>query len=76
MFATMLTPAEIQKMTIPERMDAIDLLWESIIESGTDVPSPAWHQDVLRERMREIESGKAEFMTLEELRRALRIPPQ
>lgn len=69
----MLTAAEIEKMTIPERMTAIDQLWTSIIASGKDVQSPAWHAEILEERGRAIDSGKAHFMTAEELREALRI---
>jgi putative addiction module component (TIGR02574 family) len=70
----MLTQAEIEKMTVPQRMEAIDRLWASIVESGEDIPSPDWHREILEERMQEIKSGKAEWMTLEELRAALRLP--
>jgi putative addiction module component (TIGR02574 family) len=72
----MLTQADIEKMTIPERMDAIDKLWTSIFESGADIPSPDWHKDILEERMEEIKSGKAEWLTLDEVRARLRLPPK
>jgi len=29
---------------------------------------PEWHQDILEERKRKIKNGKAEFISLEELR--------
>jgi putative addiction module component (TIGR02574 family) len=70
----MLTQADIEKMTIPERIDAIDKLWVSIVESSADFPSPDWHKDILEERMQEIKSGKAEWLTLEETRARLRLP--
>ena len=70
----MLTQADIEGMTIPERMDAIDQLWISIIESGAEVPSPDWHKDVLEKRMARAKSGKARFYTLEEAREKLRLP--
>jgi hypothetical protein len=73
-FIIMLTQTAIEEMTIPERWEAMELIWKSIIESQADIPSPAWHEEILRERTKEIESGKAEWMTLDELRVALRLP--
>ena len=70
----MLNQADIEKMTIPQRMEAIDRLWTSIIDSGGDVPSPAWHEEVLNERMARFKSGKAKLYTLEEVRKKLRLP--
>jgi putative addiction module component (TIGR02574 family) len=69
----MLSQTDIEKMTVPERMDAIDRLWESIIDSGEDVPSPAWHEEILTERVARVRSGKAKFYTLEEVRKKLRL---
>ena len=70
----MLTQADIQKMTVPQRMETIDRLWESIIDSREDVPSPAWHEEILKERAAKVKSGKAKFYTLEEVRKKLRLP--
>jgi putative addiction module component (TIGR02574 family) len=70
----MLTQTDIRKMSIPQRMEAIDRLWESIIDSGEDIPSPAWHEDILRERAARVKSGKAKFYTLEQVRKKLRLP--
>jgi putative addiction module component (TIGR02574 family) len=72
----MLTQAEIEEMTIPERMEAINKLWISIVESGAALPSPDWHKDVLEKRMARAKSGKARFYTLEEAREKLRLPPK
>jgi putative addiction module component (TIGR02574 family) len=72
-FRKMLTQADIEEMTIPERMEAIDKLWISIIESSSGVPSPDWHKDVLKQRKARVKSGKAKFYTLEEAREKLRL---
>jgi putative addiction module component (TIGR02574 family) len=69
----MLTQADIEEMTIPERMEAIDKLWISIAQSGADVASPDWHKDVLQKRMARVKSGKAKFYTIAEAREKLRL---
>ncbi|MCF8038031.1 MAG: addiction module protein [Desulfohalobiaceae bacterium] len=33
-----------------------------------EIESPDWHRDILEERKRKIETGKAEFISLEKLR--------
>lgn len=33
-----------------------------------EIDSPEWHLDILEERKRKIENGKAEFISIEELR--------
>ncbi len=39
-----------------------------LAEEESEIESPEWHRDVLAERKRKIESGKAEFISLEKLR--------
>lgn len=50
----------------------MELLWDSISRADSDVESPDWHAEVLSERKRLIESGEAEFLTMDELREELR----
>jgi hypothetical protein len=63
----MIAEADIVKMTKAERVDAINLIWASL--DRDDLEPPDWHKDVLAERMREIESGTATFISVEELTR-------
>jgi len=59
---------EIKKMSKIERLQAMEALWDSLIDEESEIESPEWHQDILEERKRKIKSGKAEFISLEELR--------
>ena len=59
---------EITKMSIAERLQAIKALWNSLLDNESEVESPQWHRDILEERKRKIEDGKAEFIVLEELK--------
>jgi hypothetical protein len=59
---------EIRKMSRAQRLAAMEALWDSLIEEEAEIESPDWHHDVLEERKQKIESGKAEFISLDKLR--------
>jgi len=63
---------EIRKMSRAERLQTIEALWDSLAEEEAEIESPDWHRDILEERRRKIESGKAEFISLEKLRASRR----
>ncbi len=57
---------EIRKMSTIERLQAMDA--DSLLYEESEIESPEWHRDILEERKRKIENGKAEFISLEELK--------
>ena len=59
---------EIKKMSTMERLQVMEALWDSFMEEESKIESPEWHRDILEERKRKIKNGKAEFISLEELR--------
>ncbi len=59
---------EIKKMSRIERLQAMEALWDSLLDEEAEIESPQWHRDILEERKRKIETGKAEFISLERLR--------
>jgi len=59
---------EIRKMSIIERLQAMEALWDSLLHEESQIESPEWHRDILEERRKKIEKGKAEFISLEELK--------
>jgi len=59
---------EIKKMSIIERLQAMEALWDSFLYEGSEIESPEWHQNILEERKRRIKNGKAEFISLEDLK--------
>jgi putative addiction module component (TIGR02574 family) len=50
--------AELTKLPLAQRLEAMEVLWDSLTHDAAYDPSPAWHADVLAERVREIEAGK------------------
>ena len=59
---------EITKMSLVEKLQTMDAIWDSLIHDNLDVKSPEWHGDVLSARKKKIEEGNAEFCSIEELR--------
>ena len=48
----------LDKMTVEEKLRAIERLWEDLSKKPADVPSPAWHRDVLEAREQRRASGQ------------------
>jgi hypothetical protein len=66
--------AEIESMTVTERLQAIELLWASVSRIESQVSSPSWHGDVLSARRDKVQAGQGTFLSLSELRDRLRKP--
>jgi len=67
----MIAAAQIEQMTLAERMEAMELLWRSISSEPASVVSPAWHGEVLQKRLARIKAGKAKFLTVAQLKKRL-----
>ena len=68
----MIDSSQIEKMSVTERLQALDQLWDSLTHDRDEIPSPDWHQDVLADRKARAQSGEAKFLTLDQLRSRLR----
>jgi putative addiction module component (TIGR02574 family) len=68
----MIEASQIEKMSVTQRLQAMDQLWDSLNRSGEQIPSPDWHQDVLADRKARAQRGEAKFLTLDQLRSRLR----
>lgn len=67
----MIEPVEIERMSVTERLRAMELLWHSMTREPAKVKSPAWHGKVLAQRLARVESGKGRFLTLPQLKQRL-----
>jgi hypothetical protein len=56
---------QIAEMTLEEKLRAMEALWDDLCRREQDVPVPQWHKDLLDERERLIEQGKARFIDWE-----------
>jgi hypothetical protein len=62
----------LQQMTTMDKLQAIEEIWADLIRVSKDVPSPAWHGDVLRAREQRVSDGTAQFLDIDEAKRAVR----
>jgi len=67
----MIETAEIERMSLAERLQTMELLWGSISRNPERVPSPAWHGEVLKKRLARVEGGGGEFLTVAQLKERL-----
>jgi putative addiction module component (TIGR02574 family) len=70
----MIQVADIERMSLEERLQAMELLWSSIARTPEAVDSPDWHKEVLAERLAKMERGEGEFLTLAQLKDRLQKP--
>ena len=68
----MLETAQIERMSITERLQVMEQLWDAICRDAEEMTSPEWHRDVLADRKARAECGEAKFLTLDQLRARLR----
>jgi Putative addiction module component len=57
-------PAALQldEMTLLEKLQLMEALWQNLSRSVIPLNSPEWHRDVLEEREKRIVSGEARFI--------------
>ena len=67
----MLETAQIDKMSVGERLQVMEQLWDALCRDSGDLPSPAWHNDVLADRKQRALHGESRFLTLDQLRARL-----
>lgn len=66
----------LDKMTLAEKLEAMELLWADISRRPADLSSPDWHREVLDDRRRLVAEGKLKFLdwdtAIAELRKEVR----
>ena len=51
----------LHEMTLAEKLQLMEALWEDLSRNADALESPDWHREVLEERERRIASGEARF---------------
>ena len=63
---------EIEKMTLEEKLRAMETLWADLSRNDQNIQSPPWHEQILKERDQRVESGREKFQSWEDAKRELR----
>ena len=70
----MIQAAEIEQMSLEERLQTMELLWVSLTRTPEAVPSPDWHGRVLATRKAKIKRGEGEFLSISQVKQLLQKP--
>ena len=65
-------PLPLEKMSVEEKLRAMELLWENLSRTPSDVPSPDWHRDVLEAREKRVRKGQEKVIPWDEAKQSLR----
>jgi len=53
---------KLNEMTTEEKLGAMEMLWDDICRNIPELPSPAWHENILKEREKNLREGKDKFV--------------
>ena len=63
-----MTIADISKLSISERLQTMEAIWDSLVHESTKIEPPEWHKQILSVRREKIDNGNAEFISIEDLK--------
>jgi len=63
---------EVSRLSKAERLQAMEWLWASLSDKPEEIESPEWHRQVLAARKAKVDSGEAQFLSVEQLKERLR----
>ena len=62
----------LSELSFTEKLNLMEALWADLSRNEQDIQSPPWHQEVLEERDKRVESGESKFQNWEDAKRELR----
>lgn len=68
----MVSTLPLEKMSVEEKLQAMESLWDDLCSNAGTMSSPAWHEDVLAERDKMQVRGDDEFEDWEAAKRKIR----
>jgi putative addiction module component (TIGR02574 family) len=67
-----LSERDIEELSIPQRLDLISLLWDSIPDTVEALPVPEWHRQELARRLAEADAHPEAAIPWEQVKARLR----
>jgi len=62
----------IESMTIEEKIQTMESIWQDLSKTADQSLSPGWHEDILKKREQDINSGNDEFMDWDTAKKKIR----
>ena len=61
----------LESMTVAEKLEALESIWTHLCQTPAQIPSPAWHAEVLAQRRQRLASGSATLTSWAESKKRL-----
>ena len=61
----------LNEMSVAEKLQAMEEIWNDLCQKPAEIPSPEWHADVLSARQQRIDNGEARFFDIEDAKQKL-----
>ncbi|MCX7545270.1 addiction module protein [Marinicella gelatinilytica] len=61
----------IDKMTVSEKLDTMERLWDSLTNLPEEFPSPLWHKTILEKRHKDAQKNPNKFLDFEEAKKLI-----
>ncbi len=68
----MLPKLPLDEMSVEEKLQTMEVLWDSLSHDPDVIESPQWHGEILAQREQAIERGEDEFEDWETAKKQLR----
>lgn len=63
---------KLEEMTIEEKLQAMEMLWDDICRIAPDFSSPSWHEDVLKAREQRVLDDNDKFVNWDQAKKDIR----
>jgi len=68
---TMSAEINFEQMNVSEKLRIMELLWDDLCRTESDIPSPQWHENVLIERENMVRDGSDEFIDWDQAKKEM-----
>jgi hypothetical protein len=62
----------LDQMSLADKLRVMEELWADLSRREAEVPSPAWHEEVLKQREERLRSGQETFVDWDAAKKQLR----
>lgn len=67
-----MTVIEIEKLSVTEKIQVMESLWDSLCTNADNINSPAWHSEVLQQREEMLNDGTDTFIDWNDAKKDIR----
>ena len=61
----------LHEMSVTEKLQAMEDIWNDLCRNPAEIPAPEWHADILHARQQRMDNGEAKFYNIEDAKQKL-----